>query len=180
MSMHLRVLTMLERIALRGTVLLMAVLLAGCAAAEEAQVPPDEQYGHRYEAQGPDGRYVFTPTDPDPDEDYFTYDAPISEIIMRRAAAEDVEDAAPGAQHIDLLIKGALPNRCMELHEVSQQRSSRMIDVTLTVRKERGSTCPAMRYPFRIYVELDGPLEPGSYTLNVNDTMKPFEIREPS
>ena len=80
---------------------------------------------------------------------------------------------------VEVLIKGALPDACAELHRVTQQRTARLIDIQLTMRRPQGAVCATVVRPYRFYVLLDGLYEPGPYTLSVNGVVKPFEILAP-
>lgn len=108
---------------------------------------------------------------------YF-YAPAILESIVVRSARMTVADTARGVP-VEVLIKGALPDACAELHRVTQQRTAHLVDVTLTMRRPQGAVCATVVRPYRFYVLLDGTYTPGPYTLTVNGTVKPFEILAP-
>ena len=90
-----------------------------------------------------------------------------------------IESPTNGADsaRVDVLIRGSFPDACYELSGVTQSRVARLIDVTLTVRRPQGAFCATVVRPYRFYLELDGRFAPGPYTLTVNGTVAPFEVR---
>src|SRR5690606_15047056 len=151
-----------------------AAALAGCSRSREA-ARPDDQYGHRYEGVAPDGRETVLLTPADTAEAYLVMPAVLDSVAVRPAQRE----ALPGeAVPVEVLIKGALPDACSVLDEAVQTRAMNLIDVTLTMRRPRGTVCAQVVRPFRFYLPLDGTFAPGSYTLKVNGAAYPFRIRE--
>jgi hypothetical protein len=147
----------------------------GCSGSENArEKPPDQRYDHRYEATGPDERVTLIVTAPSAAE-YGTYDVPVEEVIVRAASFEKGASDVPA----DLLVKGALPNDCLALHEAQQERDGHFVGVTLEMRwpSGQGRTCERVRRPFRFYFPLPGRYAPGDYTLKLNGTAYPFSVR---
>lgn len=155
-------------------VALGALVLTGCSGSREASPkPPDQRYGHRYEARGPEGHPTLTVTPPDSGRSYFYYEAPVSEVIARAASFEGGQEAVPA----ELLIKGALPNECLALHEATQDRDGHFLTVHLTMRWPQKALCESLERPFRFYLPLEGRYPPGDYTLKLNGYVYPFSIR---
>lgn len=110
--------------------------------------------------------------------DYFYAPAILETIVVRPAPYRGTEADSSGVP-VEVLIKGALPDACAELHRVSQVRAARLISIDLTMRRLRSDVCATVVRPYRFYVLLDGLYGPGAYSLSVNGTVKPFEIRAP-
>lgn len=156
----------------------LALVLAACAGSQPRAVPPDERFGHRYEADSPDGRSTLVITAPDADS-YFYYPAAFDTLHVRPAPFTAGSPSEGQQVPVEVLVKGALPDACMELHAVRQQRAGHLIDVELEMRRPEGAVCAAVVRPYRFYFLLDGLYGVGSYTLKVNGTVHPFEIRVP-
>ncbi len=154
---------------------LMALLLgiAGCAASGEARKPPEARYGHRYAGSTPDGRRTLALVPPDTGQAYFYYPAPIDELTIRHAPLA----ADTGRVPVEVVVKGALPNSCYVLHDVTQRRTGHLLRVTLRMRTPRGAVCRRMVRPYRFYLPLEGRYETGAYTLKINGLVHPFSIR---
>lgn len=160
---------------MRAALLSLIAALALAACAGSGSTSPDDAFGHRYEGTAPDGRETMILAPPDTAETHFTYPAVLDSVHVRLARVE----APPGAAvPVEVLIKGALPDACSVLDAVAQERLGHFITVTLTTRRPQGAICAQVVRPFRFYLPLDGFLEPGAYTLRVNDTVHPFRIRE--
>lgn len=153
----------------------LAGLLAGCATTRPEEVPPDEQFGHRPE----DSRTVAVLAPPDSTQQYFYYPAPVDTVHTRPQAFETSRPGDMQEVAVEVLIKGALPDACTELHAVSQQRAAHLIDVVLEMRRPQGAVCATVVRPYRFYVMLEGRYGPGHYTLKVNGGVTPFVIRAP-
>lgn len=162
------------------SLVLLAGLLTGCLVSRESQEPPpDEQFGHRYEEEGPDGRSTIVIAPPDTAQDYFYYPAVFDTVHVRPAPYGEVAPGTPPVTPVEILVKGSFPDACAELHEATQTRSGHIIEVALQMRKAQGAVCAAVRRPYRFYLMLEGQYEPGNYTLLVNGEEFPFEVRAP-
>ena len=150
----------------------LAALLASCTTVQQEEVDPDKQFGHRVE-ENRDGR-VTTVIGPEDGSQVYRYtDAHVDEVHVRPAP----ERGEPVA--VEILVKGAFPDSCTELHNAGQSRGGNIVDVTLTTRRPQGAMCAAVIRPFRFYLMLDGEYAPGPYTVKVNGQAHPFEIRTP-
>ncbi len=155
-------------------VLLCCGLLAACSASRTAP-PPEERFGAQPDSLS-DGSERIDISEADSARAYFYAPAILETIVVRPApAGGDSSRAVP----VEVLIKGALPDACAELHRVTQQRTVRLVDIQLTMRRPQGAVCATVVRPYRFYVLLDGVYEPGPYTLTVNGVVKPFEILAP-
>jgi len=162
-----------------GAVLLLS-LLAGCLGTRSAEdVPPDQRFGHRYEDDAPDGRRTLSITPADSATDYFYYPATFDSVNVRPAPLTlDVPATSPAVE-VEVLVKGAFPDACMELHQVDQERVGNIVNATLEMRKPQGAICASVRRPYRFYVMLEGRYDFGHYTFKLNDKVFPFEVRPP-
>ncbi len=155
---------------------MLLLALAGCLGTRSAEQPPDERFGHR-PAGAADGRPIVTTTPADSAVAYFFYPAPFDTVVVRPAP---LTAGVQGQQvEVEVLVKGAFPDACSELHEVEQVRTGHLITATLRMRKPQGRICASVRRPYRFYVLLDGRYGVGSYTLKLNGTAVPFVIHPP-
>lgn len=155
----------------------LACLLPACAALQP-ELSDEEVYGHRAGSGDPDGRTTIAVTPPREDIDYRLFDATFESVTIRPALVT-LETAQRGVP-VEVLIKGAFPDACSELHEVTQQRAGNLILVTLTMRRPQGSVCASVLRPYRYYMDLEGTYTPGPYSLRLNESIHPFEVREPA
>ena len=163
-------------------ILALAALLAaglGCATTTPVEAPPDETFGHRYEDGSPDGRETLGLTPPAEDETYFFYPAVVDSLNIRPGSFRAGTPAEGQEVPVEVLVKGAFPDACTELHEVEQARAGTLLTVTLMTRRPRGAVCARVKRPFRFYMLLDGTYPPGAYTLRFNDRTYPFVVRPP-
>lgn len=161
-------------------VVLLTALVAGCFSSEPVQLPPDQRFGHRYEGKwAPDGRLNLVIEPPEPEVDYFYYPAPYDSVVIRPAAFTREEGGQPYTR-VEVLIKGAFPDTCTELHEVEQSRAANLLRLNVTMRRPKGAACMQARRSYRYYVMLDGIFRPGDYALQVNAVNYTFSLRVPS
>lgn len=144
----------------------LVVGLAGCAGSGGA-TDPDRQFGQRPDVEGE--TLLITP--PDSTAEFFYYPAYASEVVIRSGVAER------GRRPVELLIKGALPDACTELHDVRQEQRAHLIEVTFETRRPKGAVCAQVVRPFRFYYVLADPLTPGDYTLKLNGSVHPFTVQ---
>lgn len=142
--------------------------LAGCAGSSGADVP-DRQFGERPDED--EARETMLIVPPDSTSEFFYYPAYASEVVVRSGPE------AAGQRPVELLIKGALPDACTELHDIRQEQKGHIIDVTFETRRAKGAVCAQVVRPFRFYYVLADPLAPGDYTLRLNDSIKPFTVQ---
>lgn len=160
-----------------GVLLLVGAGCAGSRAAEET--PPDQRFGHRYEEEAPDGRRTIAITPPDSAMAYFYYPATFDTVLVRPAPF-DVNIPAQGqVVDVEVLVKGAFPDACMELHTIGQERTGNIINATLEMRRPQGAICASVRRPYRFYVALEGRYGLGNYTLKLNGEAILFQILPP-
>lgn len=158
-------------------VLLCALLFAACSGPQTAaEVNPDEQFGHRFDEQTPDGRSTVLIAPPDENVSYNYYPAIVEQVHVRQGLFDPAISADAQEVPVEVLLKGSLPDACTELHSVEQERTGNILRMTLEVRRPQGAVCASVVRPYRFYVELDGDYELGPYTLRVNDQVEPFEV----
>ena len=152
-----------------------ACLLAGCAGGGAArEKPPDQRYGHRYEGADQEGRVTLVITPPEPGQEYAYYDVPVSEVIVRAAPFEADEETVPA----EVLIKGGLPNGCLQLHQAERERDGHFLFVDFIMRWPEGNApCARFERHYRFYLPLPGRYAPGDYTLKLNGDVYPFSVR---
>ncbi len=149
---------------------LLMLGLAGCAGSGGADVP-DRQFGQRPDAD--EGRETLLIIPPDSTAEFFYYPAYASEVVIRSGPEQS------GRRPVELLIKGALPDACTELHDVRQEQKAHIIEMTFETRRPKGAVCAQVVRPFRFYYVLTDPLAPGDYTLKLNDSVRPFTVQPP-
>jgi len=158
-------------------VLLVLGLATGCVGSREAEeVPPDQRFGHRYANSGPDGRMTTAISQPDSSVSYFYYPAVFDTVVVRPEPFAPDIPAASQQVTVEVLIKGAFPDACSELHDVAQERAGNILDVALMMRKPEGSICASVRRPYRFYMMLEGSYGIGHYTLKLNNKNVAFQI----
>ncbi len=155
------------------------LVLSACMGSRDVQLPPDEQYGHRADDEGPGGRRILEVTSPESEESYFYYPA-VLDTIHVRPAPFDSAYVVDGQVPVEVLVKGSLPDACTELHDLVQERLGHIIEVRLQTRRPQGAVCATVVRPFRFYFSLEGTYAPGAYTLKLNDKIVPFMVRERS
>ena len=164
-----------------GSRTLLLLLLAGCTLAgctgSRATPDPDVQFGHRYNDPAPDGTHTVTITPLTEGETYRYYPATFESVIVRPAAFKPAVSADIQQVDVEVLIKGALPDACMELHAFVQERTANIITATLEMRRAQSTLCASVRRPYRFYVLLEGQYSAGHYTLRLNGQAVPFQIR---
>jgi len=155
-------------------VLILAAFMAGCMATSPGDVDPDAQFGHRVDGTTDDGRTTITINPPDESVTYRYFPATYESVTVRPAPVTTalVDTGVP----VEVLVKGSFPDACAELHDVSQDRRGRLIDVNLQMRRATGSVCAAVLRPYRFYFQLEGMYEPGAYTMTLNGKAHSFEI----
>lgn len=163
-----------------GLVALAGLLASGCLGSKPPpEPPPEEQYGHRYEDEGPEGRRTFTIAPPEPNTAYFYYPLPFDSVHVRPAPFDPDRPAKNQKVPVELLITGSLPNACSEVHDVEQERAGHIINVDMRLRRPQGVLCTNIEIPYRFYLTLEGRYEVGNYTLKINDRAYAFVIEVP-
>lgn len=159
----------------------LLMVLSGCQSNRTiADVAPDDRFGHRFEEDSPDGRSTLSLSTPDSTTKYFYYPAVVDQLHIRHAPFDTTQPLDGQSVTVEVLIKGALPDGCTELHDVTQERIAQLINVTLRTRKPQGGLCTTVLRPYRFYIDLDDRFGEGAYTLKVNDQTKSFRIRKPA
>ena len=154
-------------------ILVAITFLGGCLGIRQGETPPDQRFGHRVEGIDDEGRETVMVAPPDEATGYRTDLATVESVTVRPGGAEpDVAGVS-----VEVLVKGAFPDACTELHEVSQVRSGNLVEVTLQTRRPEGAICAMVIRPYRFYVVLEGRYDPGAYNLKLNGTSYPFEVR---
>jgi hypothetical protein len=154
-----------------GWVLLL-ILVSGCGQLQNNQ-EPDEQFGHRFGERSPDGRETVLITSPvDTTQQYDIYPALFDSVHVR------VAPVGPGQTNpVEVLVKGAFPDGCMQLHALNQVRAGNIINVDLMMRRPKEAICTQVVRPYRFYFELEGTFPMGAYTLKINEKAYPFSVR---
>ena len=160
-------------------VIWLLLLPVGCTGSR-AVPEPDAQYGHRFEDPAPDGRRTVEITPAEGNERFRYYPASVEEVVVRPAPFDLSTEPASQEVSVEVLVKGALPDACMELHSFSQERTANIIRAELVMRRAEDAVCATVLRPFRFYVMLDGEYAVGHYTLRLNNVAYPFQVRVPS
>ncbi len=161
---------------MRSWFVILCLVAAGCTGSRApVETSPDEQFGHRYEGQAPDGRRTVS-IDPAEGGGQFAYFPATVETVVIRPAPLPADDPLATAE-VEALIKGAFPDGCLQLHAFAQERTGNIVDATLQMRRPQGAVCTSVFRPYRFYVTLEGQYAPGNYTLKLNGRAVPFEVR---
>jgi hypothetical protein len=134
----------------------------------------DEQYGHRYSVDDALGRKVMHVALEPAGGNHLVF--PLISVDSVQVRVEPDPDDK-GRRRVDVLIKGALAESCLEIDAIRQERFANIIGIDLTIRRPRGTACAMRTRPFRFYFDIDEPLESGPYTLRINSDFFPFEVR---
>ena len=151
--------------------------LIGCLRTSKTSIDPDDQFGHRVEGETPDGRRTIVIDPATSDRDYRYFPATFQSINVRPASVRSAIDES--GVSVEILVKGAFPDACTELHDVEQERAGNIIRVALRMRRPAGAVCASVLRPYRFYLELEGSYAVGAYSLFLNNESHPFEIRRP-
>ena len=153
---------------------LCLILIAACSGPRNSlDESPDSQFGHRFEGEAPDGRRTLNFPAPAGEGDFTLLPATFESVIVRAAPLTSAQSDV----QVEVLIKGAFPDACIEMHQFNHTRSGNLIEATLDMRRPEGTVCMNARRPYRLYLMLDGTYTAGSYVLKVNGTVVPFTIR---
>ena len=156
-------------------VLFATVFLAGCFAMRPPEKTPDETFGHRVDGIDEDGSTTVVIRPPVDSLQYRTLPAVFQDVTIRPAPM--TPDLEASGVEVEVLIKGAFPDSCSELHEIQQERTGNILRVDLTMRRPQGAICASVLRPYRFYFMLEGSYGPGPYSLMLNGESHPFEIR---
>ena len=155
-----------------------SMVFSGCLGTSERTVNLDDQYGHRIEGETPDGRQTIIILPAEEERTYRFFPAVYQSVNVRPAPIRSATDE--GGVSVEILVKGAFPDACTELHDVEQVRTGNLIRVSLQMRRPAGAICASVLRPYRFYLELEGLYAVGAYSLFLNDRAHPFEIRAAS
>lgn len=158
---------------------LLASIQVSCVGSKAVEAPPDEQFGHRYDDRGPEGRRTLEVRSPASNATYFYYPAVVDTVHARHASFQS-DVVENGRVPVEILVKGSLPDACSELHDARQERSGHIIKMRVEMRRPQGAVCARVIRPFRFYQTLDGTYAPGSYTLKLNGWVHTFSVRGPA
>ncbi|MCY4159561.1 MAG: hypothetical protein OXE92_00685 [Bacteroidetes bacterium] len=158
-----------------STTVLFLLFLAACSAPRSVvSTDPDMQYGHRYEGIAPDGYTTVKINKPDVEADFMYFPATFDHVIVRSNLIPLEQDTVA----VEILVKGRLPDACMELHAFNQKKTENIITATLEMRRLQSSVCATVLHPYRLYLMLEGGFKQGHYSLRLNDTVVPFRVRQ--
>ena len=150
--------------------LLFLIAASGCSlSGKSSGGTSDSGFGNR-EDDGDDGRATIVITSVPNAADYVVAPAPFETVDVRTGAVSS--DGAP----IELLIKGAFPDSCTELHGTNQTRSGDELIVQLQARRPGNAMCATVMRPYRFYMTIEGAFTTGRYTLDLNGVRQVFEI----
>ncbi len=151
--------------------------LIGCLSPSKTAIDPEDQFGHRVEGETSDGRTTIVIEPAPSDREYRYFPATFQSVNVRPASVRSAIDQ--GGVSVEILVKGAFPDACTELHDVNQERAGNIIRVALRMRRPAGAVCASVLRPYRFYLKLDGTYAVGAYSLFLNEESRPFEIRAP-
>jgi len=76
---------------------------------------------------------------------------------------------------VQAFVEGELGDGCTSLKGVNQRRSQNAIEITVTFRRQ-GEVCTMIMQYLNEWVALDGPFEPGTYTVRANARVVQFRL----
>ena len=158
------------------TLLMVACLgFFGACSGPVATTPtdPDTSFGHRYEGQAPDGYNAVTISVPDEELEFAYFPATFDHVIVR----PDLMQLQTDTISVEILVKGSLPDACMELHAFDQERTGNVVTATLQMRRPQSRVCASVRRPYRLYLMLEDSFVQGHYTLKLNGSIIPFVVQ---
>ncbi len=155
------------------TVLLSACVTACSGSNTAPPADPDLWFGHRYEAAPPDGYRTVTIDVPDGEDTFRYFPLTFERVVVRPDLLQWETDTVA----VEILVKGHLPDACMEMHAFDQKRAGNMITATLQMRRPQSQVCAISRRSYRLYLMLAGGFTQGHYTLKLNDAIVPFTVR---
>ena len=154
-------------------VIMLGSIMACSGPTAEVSMDPDRRFGHRYEGASPDGYHTVTIRVPEEESEFDYFPATFDQIIVRPERVESDQDTVA----VEILVKGSLPDACMELHAFDQKRVGNLITATLEMRRPQSQICATVRRPFRLYLMLEDGFALGHYTLRLNNSTVPFVVR---
>jgi hypothetical protein len=154
--------------------LLLTVLGAGCLGGSRQAVQTEDRFGHRAESGTEESRTTIVISPASSEQEYRFFPATVQTVNVRIAPITK-ENATVGVP-VELLIKGAFPDSCTELHDVTQEQAGNLISVNLQMRRPKGRVCATVLRPYRFYLSLDGAFPPGPYVVRLNGKSYPFEV----
>ncbi len=155
-------------------VAMLGFMIACSGPGSEIPADPDMRFGHRFEGLPPDGYGPITIQIPEEKSRFDYFPATFNHVIIRPDIVDDEQDTVA----VEILVKGSLPNACMELHAFDQKRTGNIITATLQMRRPHAQICASVRRPYRLYLMLEGGFAPGHYTLKLNREVVPFMVRK--
>ncbi|MCY3486983.1 MAG: hypothetical protein OXH34_00950 [Bacteroidetes bacterium] len=156
------------------TVLLLGYVMACSGSNTATSTEPDMRFGHRYEGVPPDGYHTVTISVPEQGHTFTYFPATFDRVFVRPELFHLEQDTVA----VEILVKGSLPDACMELHAFDQERMGNIITATLQMRRGQSRVCVTARRPYRLYLVLEGGFVQGHYTLKLNDSTIPFTVRK--
>ncbi len=156
------------------TVILSVFAVACSGPSGMVSADPDRQFGHRYEGTPPDGYNTITISVPEEELEFTYFPATFDRVIVRPDMLKSEQDTVA----VEILVKGSMPDACMELHAFDQKRTGNIITATLQMRRPGSRVCATVRRPYRLYLMLEGGFARGSYSLKLNDESVPFTVRQ--
>jgi len=109
-------------------------------------------------------------------QDIIIFYDPIFSEGVANVLALDVDINADGGVTVDIM--GELADPCTQLARVEQSFEANTITLTVITRTDLARACEDVVVPFNERVRLERLLDPGVYTLNVNQQTVTFEIPE--
>jgi hypothetical protein len=74
------------------------------------------------------------------------------------------------------LVEGVLGNGCTRFERVEQTRTENTIFVRIVGYHSGAERCTMIAHLYRDTIRIEGPLPPGSYTLDVNGVIREFRV----
>jgi len=105
--------------------------------------------------------------------------APLSATVVSTAQVDtiEVEETSDSPPEVYVVVRGYLPDGCTKIDQVYQDVSNRVINVTITTKRDPDVECTLALKAYEEVVPLETyNLDDGMYTVIVNDVSTSFEL----
>ncbi|TDI77543.1 MAG: hypothetical protein E2O84_00845 [Bacteroidetes bacterium] len=148
---------------------MILVVSSGCMSANSGGGNVESGFGNR-ETDGEGGRSTIVITSVPNVNEYVVSPVPFESADIRVGTREN------GTAPVEILVKGAFPDSCTELHGANQTRTNSEVIVNIQARRPVNAVCASVMRPYRFYLTIDGTFESGRYTLDLNGVRQVFVV----
>jgi hypothetical protein len=87
-----------------------------------------------------------------------------------------VEARQDASKQVSLDVEGVIPSGCAQFEQVVQWREDNLIVVRALARHSGAEVCTMIAQIYRDTIEVDGPLPPGEYAIDVNGVTRSVRV----